>query len=330
MPAFVHGPMPRDLVSVGSAIVDRYYRLSNLPEPDGGAFVRESWEGFGGVAANVACAASRLGRETGMVSRLGSDGDADAVAEDLREWGVDTARLQYGEEASTYSIVLRDPAGERMIVTGGEAARSLSLSDADLAYARDARVVFTNGYVPDRAVAPLVEARSEGALPPLAFDLSGPLAELEDRGTDPETVDAAVETADLFVADTVALRSYLDHHGTAFGPRDTAAAVRWFRDRGAERVALTRGADGAVLFTPETTVEVSAYDVDVVDATGAGDAFVAGLIDAWLLDGRDPWEAGRRAAAVAALSCTGDGARGGLPTREGVERFRAERAEERD
>ena len=317
--------MRRDLVSVGSAIVDRYYRLSNLPEPDGGAFVRDSWEGFGGVAANVACAASRLGREAGMVSRLGCDGDAEAVTENLRKWDVDTGRLQFGAEASTYSIVLRDPAGERMIVTGGEAARSLSLSEADLAYVRDARVVFTNGYVPDRAVAPLVGARSAGSLPPLAFDLSGPLAELEDRGTAPDTVDAAVETADLFVADTVALRSYLDHHGAPFGPRDTAAVVEWFRDRGAERVALTRGADGAVLFTPGTVVEVSAYDVEVVDSTGAGDAFVAGLIDAWLLDGRDPAVAGRHAAAVAALNCTGDGARGGLPTREEVKQCREER-----
>jgi len=317
--------MPRDLVSVGSAIVDRYYRLSNLPEPDGGAFVRDSWEGFGGVAANVACAASRLGLDAGMVSRLGSDGDADAVAADLREWGVDTARLQYGDEPSTYSIVLRDPAGERMIVTGGEAARSLSLAGADLAYARGARAVFTNGYAPDRAVAPLVDARSDGDLPPLAFDLSGPLAELEDRGTAPGTVDAAVGGADLFVADTVALRSYLDHHGAPFGPRATGRVVEWFRERGVDRAALTRGADGAVLLTSDATVEVPAYDVDVVDATGAGDAFVAGLIPAWLLDGRDPWEAGRHAAAVAALSCTGDGARGGLPTREEVARFRAER-----
>ena len=317
--------MPRDLVSVGSAIVDRYYRLSNLPEPDGGAFVRESREGFGGVAANVACAAARLGREAGMVARLGGDGDAEAVAGNLREWGVDTARLQYGEEDSTYSIVLRDPAGERMIVTGGEAARSLSLSAADHAYAREAGAVFTNGYVPDRVVAPLVAARAEGDLPPLAFDLSGPLAELESRGTTPETVDAALGTADLLVADAVALRSYLDHHGTPFGPRETGRVVEWVRDRGVRRAALTRGADGAVLLAPGTVVEVPAYDVDVVDTTGAGDAFVAGLIDAWLLDGRDPADAGRHAAAVAALSCTGDGARGGLPTREAVERFREER-----
>jgi len=318
--------MPRDLVSVGSAIVDRYYRLSNLPEPDGGAFVRSSWEGFGGVAANVACAASRLGRDAGMVARLGSDGDADAVERDLREWEVDTARLRYGEEPSTYSIVLRDPAGERMVLTGGEAARSLSLSSADLAYAREARTVFTNGYVPDGAVAPLVDARADGDLPPLVFDLSGPLAELESRGTTPETIDGAVRTADLFVADTVALRSYLAHHDTPFGPRETERTVEWFRERGVERAALTRGADGAVLLTPERVVEVPAYDVETVDATGAGDAFVAGLIDAWLLEERDPLDAGRHAAAVAALSCTGDGARGGLPTREAVARFRAERA----
>ena len=314
--------MPRDIVSVGSAIVDRYYRLSNLPEPDGGAFVRESREGFGGVAANVACAASRLGLDAGVISRLGGDGDADAVARNLRERGVDTARLQCGEEPSTYSIVLRDPAGERMIVTGGEAARSLSLSDSDLAYARGARAVFTSGYVPDRAVAPLVAARADGDLPPLAFDLSGPLAELEGRGTAPDTVDDLVRNADLFVADAVALRSYLAHHDAPFGPRETDRVIEWFRDRDVERAALTRGADGAVLFTPETVAEVPAYDVAVVDSTGAGDAFVAGLVDAWLLDGRDPPDAGRHAAAVAALNCTGEGARGGLPTREEVARFR--------
>jgi ribokinase/sulfofructose kinase len=317
--------VPRDLVSVGSAIVDRYYRLSNLPEPDGGAFVRGSWEGFGGVAANVACTAARLGRDVGIVTRLGSDGDAEAVLADLREWGVDTARVQHGPERSTYSIVLRDPAGERMIVTGGEAARSLSVSEPDLAYARDARAVFTNGYVPDRVVAPLVATRAEGTLPPLAFDLAGPLAELESRGTEPTTVDAAVEAADLFVADAVALRAYLAHHDAPFGPRDTDPLVEWFRDRGVRRAAFTYGDDGALLLTPETAVEVPAYDVDVVDSTGAGDAFAAGLLDAWVIDGYEPIEAGRHAAAVAALNCTGDGARGGLPTRGEVERFREAR-----
>jgi sugar/nucleoside kinase (ribokinase family) len=312
-----------EVVAVGSAIVDRYYRLSNLPEPDGGAFVHESWEGFGGVAANVACAASHLGRSTGMVARLGSDGDADAVAADLRGHGVDTARLQRGEEPSTYSMILVAPDGERMIVTGGEAARALSLAEADLAYARSARAVFTNGYVPDRATRPLVAARAAGELPPLVFDLSGPLAELEGRGTTPGTVDEMVTTADLFVADAVSLRSYLAHHGVE--GLDLAGAADLLRERGVRRAALTRGADGALLVEGGDAVHVPAYDVDVVDATGAGDAFVAGLVDAWVLEGRSPAEAGRHAAAVAALDCTAEGARGNLPDAESVRRFRAER-----
>jgi ribokinase/sulfofructose kinase len=61
---------------------------------------------------------------------------------------------------------------------------------------------------------------------------------------------------------------------------------------------------------PEGTVEIEAFDVEVVDPTGAGDTRpLAGLSR----------EAGRFAAATAALNCTGDGARGGLATRGEVE-----------
>jgi ribokinase/sulfofructose kinase len=301
-----------EVVAVGSAIRDEYLTLSNLPAADGGAFVRERREGFGGVAANVACACARLGRDSGMISRLGSDGDADAVEADLRERGVDTERVRRGEEPSTYSLVLRS-GGERMVITGGEAAAALELREMDWPYLRGAGAVVTNAYVPDRVTAPLVATRERGDLPPLVFDLSGPLAELRDRGTEPETVDAAVGACDLFVAGEVALEAYLEHHGVS-----RRNAVSFLREQGLTRGALTRGADGARLVSPERTVNIEAFDVDIVDPTGAGDAFVAGLIDTWLLEGQSPTEAGRFAAAVAALNCTGDGARGGLATREEV------------
>lgn len=315
-------PAALDLVAVGSTIVDRYYRVSNLPEPDGGAFAHEEWREFGGVAGNVASAASRLGRDVGVVARLGAGGDAGDVEADLRDRGIDVRRLQRGDAPSTYSMVFLAPDGERMLVAGGEAARNLSLDEADLEYCRDAGAVFTNAYVPDRATRPLVEARAAGDLPALAFDLSGPLAELEARGTTPVTVDAAVEHADLFVADAVSLRSYLAHHGV--DERGIERGARFLRERGVSRAALTSGAEGALLVDGDETVHVPAFDVAVADATGAGDAFVAGLVDAWLLYGRAAAEAGRHAAAVAALNCTAVGARGGLPTRERVAAFREE------
>ncbi len=313
------------VVSVGSAIVDRNYRLSNLPERDGGAFVREEWTTYGGVAGNVACAAATLGRSTAMITRVGQGDGADGVASSLAAHGVDTARVRRSDEPATYSMVLVGPEGDRMVVTGGEAATELRLREADWTVLSAADVVFTNAYVPDDVVASLVAAREAGDLTALAFDLSGPLAELEDRGTGPDTIDAAVGTADLFVAGAVAMDSYADHHGVETGGGEPA--VELLRDRGVARAALTDGAAGATLVTPERTVSVPAFDVDAVDATGAGDAYVAGLLDAWVLDDADPAAAGRWAAATAALNCTARGARGRLPDAGAVESFLAERTD---
>lgn len=310
----------QDLVAVGSAVVDRYRRLTNLPEPDGGAHIRETRQEFGGVAANVACTAARLGHEAGVVTRLGTgeDGthrDAEAIRADLDERGVDTARVRRGEERGTYSTVLVGPDGRRMVLNGGESVPALRLGARDWPYLERARTVVTSAYAPDAVVADLLEARAEGSLSALAFDLSGALSELEGRGVTPATVDEAVATADLVVAGDVALRSYCSYHGVDASPGSVAAALR---ERGVRRAALTRGPDGVTLLTPDRTVGVDALDVDVVDTTGAGDAFTGALTTAWLLGDHPPARAGRFAAAVAGLNCTARGARGGLPTREAV------------
>ena len=312
-----------EVVSVGSAIVDRYYRLSNLPERDGGSFAREEWTAYGGVASNVACATATLGHETAMLARVGRGDGADGVVPSLRSHGVDTSLVRRSEEPATYSMVLLGPDGDRMVVTGGESATNLRPTGDDWPALRAADVVFTNAYAPDAAVAPLVEARADGELSALAFDLSGPLAELVDRGVTPDTVDAAIAEGDLFVAGEVALRSYCRHHGV--GSFSIARAVELLRELGVTRAALTAGDDGATLVTPDGTVDVPAFDVETVDATGAGDAFTAGLLDAWLLGDADAAAAGRWAAAAAALNCTARGARGGLPDADAVERFLADR-----
>ncbi|MDZ7702700.1 MAG: PfkB family carbohydrate kinase [Halobacteriales archaeon] len=200
-----------------------------------------------------------------------------------------------------------------MVVTGGESTRSLRLDDADLEYCRSADAVFTYGYVPDAAVSRLLDADT----PPLAFDLPGPLEELRDRGTEAPTVDRAVAAAALFVAGRVATRDYLGC--------EPAAGLGELRERGVGRAALTDGEAGAHLLDGERSHAVPAFEVDAEDTTGAGDAFTAGLLDAWLLDRRPAAEAGRWAAAVAALNCRERTAQGGLPTRAEVERFLADR-----
>ncbi|WP_435361460.1 carbohydrate kinase family protein [Haloarchaeobius sp. DFWS5] len=299
------------VVTVGSALLDRLYPVTNLPEPDGGAFARDEQVAAGGVAANVAAGLTRLGRETGVVSRVGCDRAGDRVLADLRDRGIDASHVQCGDERSSYTMVLRDDDGERMIIAGGESVPALRLDESDIEYCREADAVFTSAYAPDEAVSALAEAAHEDDFPPLVFDLAGPLAELEGRGTRPETIDDLLPVVDCFVSSEVPIESYLGCTGRE--------AVAELRDRGVTRAALTRGEDGALLLADDETVDVPAVAVDAVDTTGAGDAFSAGLLDAWVLDGRSADAAGRFAAAVAAANCEAAGARGGLPTRDAVE-----------
>jgi ribokinase/sulfofructose kinase len=296
-----------DVVCVGSAVLDRIYELSNLPEPDGGAFVTGYDERGGGVAANVACGLASLGHDATVVSRVGRDEAADVIVDSLTDHGV-AAAVRRGECDSSYTLVLRGPEGGRMIVAGGDSVPQLRLSEEDCDRCRAADCVFTSAYAPDRVVSRLVELRESGAVDRLVFDLAGPLPELRGRGTSTATIDAAVASADLFVTSEVAARSYLD--------REPAEAARAIRDAGADRVAVTCGSAGAYLAEGDADpVHVPAVDRDVVDTTGAGDQFTAVLVHAWLLGGEAAATAGRLAATAAAENCTAAGPRGSLATR---------------
>ncbi|MFC7096147.1 carbohydrate kinase family protein [Halobaculum marinum] len=305
------------VVTVGAATVDRTYHVSNIPAPDGGAYADTVRESFGGVGANVAVAVSRLGRSAGLVARLGDDDVGARVAVDLEESAVDDRRVRRKSGTSTHCVVLRDGDGRRSIVTAGDSARRLRLSDADHRYLAAADVVFLTAYNPDAVQRDLLALASEPDAPPFVFDLSGPLPELAGRSAREETIDRWVEAADLFVVGDVAAESYLGCSG--------GEAAAELRSRGADRVAATSGAAGAVLADDTGLHELSAFDVDVVDETGAGDAYVAGLIDRWILGDASAVDAGRFAAAAAALNVAADGARGGLASRDEVEAFLRER-----
>jgi sugar/nucleoside kinase (ribokinase family) len=309
-------PSP-EVVAVGGATLDRFYDVTNLPEPDGGAYARDVTERFGGVGANVAAGFAVLDRETALLARLGDGDIGDRVLADLQSSPIGTDLIQRRAGTTTHCIIARNPDGERMIVTAGDSTVQLELPDSAREAARDADALFVSAYVPDGVAVELLEIAAEPDGPALAFDLSGPVEELHDRGTEPPTIDRAVEVADLFVVGEVAAESYLGC------PSD--GAVDALRDRGCSRGAVTFGPEGATLFESEERTEVPAFDVETADTTGAGDTFTAALAERWLLGDAEAERAGRFAAAAAALNCRAEGARGGLPDRETVEAFLAER-----
>ena len=110
-------------------------------------------------------------------------------------------------------------------------------------------------------------------------------------------------------------------HDTPVTPSNAARYAEWLRARGPENVVIKMGAQGAFLATADGKQQiVPAFEVKAIDTTAAGDAFNAGFAVS-LLSGKNPMEAARYAAAVAAISVTRKGAQPSMPARQEVARF---------
>lgn len=299
------------VVGVGNAHLDRTFVVTSIPTSERGAFVVDRYDVPGGVEANVVTGLRRLGIDGGMISRLGDDDYATTVIESLRDSGIATDRIRrVAGDASSYCIVLRTEEGERVIVGGGNSTLRLRLTRDDLRYLAECRAVVTSGYAPAIALQTLAYRLPDGV--GIVFDLAGGMDELRPRGFTRDILDSVLPRVDLFVGNTASVASYLDD------PSDPVAGLR---EKGLRRGAVTAGADGATLFHGDHIEHVPAFQVDVVDTTGAGDAFTAGLVDAWLHRDRPLRDAGRFAAGAAALTCRTSGPQRGFPSRDAIESF---------
>lgn len=297
------------VVGVGNALVDHTFRLTNLPEPDGGAYVLNRERRFGGVETNVVVAIEALGIPAGIIARLGSDEDGATVRSHLDSLDIDTSRVRrVSGDQTAYTHVLTDPGGRRVIIGGGDSTLNLRLDDGDAKVVTAADVTFTSAYAPWEVLKTLSAMETQ-----IVYDLAGSFDDLERRGLSRAALTSVLGEIDLFVTNIAAGRSYLQTPDAK-----PSEIVRGLRQRGATRGAVTEGRDGSVLFDAGGMYDVDAIPVEVNDTTGAGDAFTAGLIVAWMLEERGPRRAGRFASAAAAANCQVQGAHEAPPSRADV------------
>ena len=237
----------------------------------------------GGAGANVAAHLARQGTAVTLVGCIGDDAAGTGLAAELSAAGVEL-RLRTVPGAATGTIVsLVEPGGQRSMLA--DRGANLQLRPDDVPPPEAGQHLHLSGYTlldPGprgaglAALAGAVEAGCTVSLDPAS---TGPLT---GYGVDRWLADTALATVLLPNADEARLLT---------GCTDVADAARALTARH-RIVAVSLGADGALWASGDVLVHRPAHATEVVDTTGAGDAFAAGLLAAWLPDQRiDPADA---------------------------------------
>jgi ribokinase len=284
------------VVVVGQIGRDLVLRLDAFPEPGGSQPVSERIERLGGKGANQAVGLRQLGVDVALIGVVGEDAAGRLALDDAALSGIDVTHVaRRGRTALFVDIV--EPGGRRRLLE--DVPDQTLLTEADI-----------------RAAAPVIGGATVVSLqlqqPPAALLAAARLA--VDSGAR-IVLDGAVEgpARDELLGLAQVLRADAGEAAmlagmTLRGRGDALAAARRLLEAGPSLVALAVPGEGDLVAWRDGSRFFPHAEPAAVDPTGAGDAFVAGLIRA-LLDGAAPAEAGRLAADAASSTVLRPGGR---------------------
>jgi ribokinase len=307
--------MQKPIVVVGSINLDLVVGADHIPQV-GETVIGNSYDTFyGGKGANQAVAVAKLGYPLAMVGNVGNDAFGTQLRTGLEDAGVDTTYVNTVEGASGVALITTGRRGENNIVVvpganGHFTPKQLEKAATILEYAG---FLLTQLEIPLETVEYLAQFAERHNIPLMldpapARELPGNLLRKVSWITPNET-----ETEEL-------LKAKLDNNDQSY-----YAAAESLLDRGVKNVLLKLGSHGCLIAQGSLAKErVSAFPVNAVDTTGAGDAFNAGFA-VGLMRGATVARSAIFASAVAAISVTRHGAQPSMPTWAEVKAFLDER-----
>jgi sugar/nucleoside kinase (ribokinase family) len=303
----------RRALAVGVHVLDVHVlHVESIPEGSDGQLVERISLSPAGTAGGTAVVLAKLGVPVTSVGAVGDDPPARVLRSLLEQHGVDTSGLVQREAQTSSSVLPVRPNGDRPAWHCIGANGAFTVADVDRETVATADLLHLGGpefLGGDAAAEVLAHARAQGTV--TSVDLLAP--------GDPDMlawVGACLPHADYVLPNDEQLRGLT-------GEDDLVGAAQVLLDRGVGCVAVTAGADGAVVVDREGATRVPAFDVDVVDTTGCGDAFSAGFL-AGILAGRSPQEAAVLGNATAAQVVQGVATDHGTYDLASVEAFAAE------
>lgn len=293
---------PVRVVVVGSLNMDLIVNVAHIPKPGETVIGDRFFRAAGGKGANQAVAAARLGAQVSMIGRVGHDSFGRDLTRGLRDEGVSTRWVLGSEHATGVALIEVDDYGENSIAVASGANQDLLPEDVPRKAIAAAGVVVAQLEVP---LASIEEAFRLARLASVRTVLNAAPAQAV-----PPTL---MRLTDVVICNEVELAMLL---GRDVPAGDEAPAARALRSTADQVVVVTLGARGALTVLGDDLIEQSSFQVEVIDSTGAGDAFVAGFSIGWL--SADVRLGLRMGCAAGALATTQRGAQPAMPTLEAV------------
>jgi sugar/nucleoside kinase (ribokinase family) len=293
-----------EVAVLGAAAVDWMAHVVEMPPLDGIAFADRYAPFPGGSGGNVAEGLARLGHKVRFLGVLGDDEGGRLLLQTFESAGVDTCfiRIEKGQRSAACFIAV-DQYGQRLIFSLGGAATYEKPSDIAAGQMTGVKILYiTDAF---QQVATTAISRLE----PGAKVIFNPGGLMVAAGM--EVLHPILECTDILIVSRVESEALT-------GRPDPEEACQALLGIGPGAILVTLGERGVLVVDGEMSVRVPAVQVDqVVDTTGAGDAFSVGVISG-LLEGLILEQAVRLGCAVAAHKVQVFGSRNGLPDRDQV------------
>ena len=285
-----------DVIGLGEVCIDWMVYVDRFPEIDEKVFVKGYKHFVGGVTANFMVAFARLGGRGGFLGGVGDDEYGRIVVNKLKNEGVDVSSLKVWSNRSTaLNIVVVDKQGRKYIYQDPNLMLNVpEPEDLKEDYITSARHIHTTAIKVETAEKAFKIALKHGLT--TSFDLEKHVSEYGLDG-----LREVLKYTHILMPNKLGIQSLT-------GERDFIVAARKIMKYGPKVVVITMGKKGCIVVTEDEVVKSPAFKVNVVDTTGAGDAFNAAFIYALVVKEWDYERAALFANAVAALKCARLGA----------------------
>ncbi|KXA97780.1 hypothetical protein AKJ38_00205 [candidate division MSBL1 archaeon SCGC-AAA259I14] len=294
--------MTLDIVGFGALNVDKLYRVNRIARENEESFVTGLTESCGGSAANTIVALGKLGLRTGFVGKLADDREGDLHLEKFKKWNIDTGGIVESKEGRSGRVIgFVDQEGERALYIDPGVNDELELDEIDVSYMREAEFLHLTSFVGERpflhqcSIVKKITGSVKISLDPGILYARKGLDSLKPILSRAKVVLPSQAEVNILTGE------------------DYRKGARRLIEEGSEIVAVKLGEKGCYVTDGEDNFLVEPYKVEVVDTTGAGDAFSAGFLYG-LIKGNNLRKCGEIGNFVASKCIEKSGARAGLPS----------------